>query len=80
MHHDSGGHQNVDSVSAQYKDLTGAFARYQTTFGGALVDTHPYPPTQCPAAAPVTACLTDPQIQAELTAAQGGPAIPRSVP
>jgi PKD repeat protein len=64
--HDSGGHQNVDSVSAQYKDLTGAFARYQTTFGGALVDTHPYPPTQCPAAAPVTACLTDPQIQTEL--------------
>ena len=53
--HDSGGHQNVDSVSAQYADLTGAFARYQTTFGGALVDTDPYPPTQCPAAAPVTA-------------------------
>ena len=64
--HDSGGHQNVDSVSAQYQDLTGAFARYQTTFGGVLVDTDPYPPTECPAAAPVTACLTDPQIQAEL--------------
>jgi PKD repeat protein len=64
--HDSGGHQNVDSVSAQYQDLTGAFARYQTTFGGVLWDTHPYPPTECPAAAPVTACLTDPQIQAEL--------------
>src|SRR6516164_4409442 len=40
--HDSGGHQNVDSVSAQYKDLTGAFARYQTTFGGVLLDTNPY--------------------------------------
>ena len=64
--HDSGGHQNVDSVSAQYNDLTGAFARYQTTFGGALVDTDPYPATECPAAAPVTACLTDAQIQAEL--------------
>jgi hypothetical protein len=64
--HDSGGHQNVDSVSAQYNDLTGAFARYQTTFGGALVDTDPYPPTECPAAAPVTACLTDAQIQTEL--------------
>jgi PKD repeat protein len=64
--HDSGGHQNVDSVSAQYNDLTGAFARYHTTFGGALVDTDPYPPTECPAAAPVTACLTDPQIQTEL--------------
>jgi PKD repeat protein len=64
--HDSGGHQNVDSVSAQYQDLTGAFARYKTTFGGVLLDTDPYPPTQCPAAAPVTACLTDPQIQSEL--------------
>jgi PKD repeat protein len=65
--HDSGGHQNVDSVSGQYNDLTGAFAQYKTTFGGALVDTNPYPPTECPAAAPVTACLTDPQIQTELT-------------
>jgi PKD repeat protein len=64
--HDSGSHQNVDSVSAQYNDLTGAFARYHTTFGGALVDTDPYPPTECPAAAPVSACLTDPQIQTEL--------------
>jgi PKD repeat protein len=64
--HDSGGHQNVDSVSAQYNDLTGAFARYHTTFGGALVDTDPYPPTECPAAAPVSACLTDAQIQTEL--------------
>jgi PKD repeat protein len=64
---DSGGHQNVDSVSAQYNDLTGAFAKYQVTFGGVLLDTDPYPPTECPAAAPVTACLTDPQIQAELT-------------
>ena len=26
--HDSGGDQNADSVSAQYRDLTGAFARY----------------------------------------------------
>jgi PKD repeat protein len=65
--HDSGGHQNVDSVSAQYNDLTGAFARYQTTFGGALVDTDPYPPTECPATPPVSGCLTDPQIQTELT-------------
>ena len=64
--HDSGGHQNVDSVSAQYHDLTGAFSRYQVTFGGALVDTDPYPTTECPAATPVTACLTDPQIQTEL--------------
>jgi PKD repeat protein len=70
--HDSGGHQNVDSTSAQYNDLTGAFAKYQVTFGGALVDTDPYPPTECPTGGlgptgtPVANCLTDPQIQAEL--------------
>jgi hypothetical protein len=71
--HDSGGHQNVDSVSAQYQDLTGAFAQYKTTFGGVLVDTDPYPPTECPVGGlgptgtPVANCLTDPQIQTELT-------------
>ena len=75
--HDSGGNQNADSVSSQYQDLTGAFAENQTTFGGALVDTHPYPPTACPIGptnsfvsppeTAVTACITDPQIQSELT-------------
>jgi PKD domain-containing protein len=64
--HDSGGHQNVDSTSAQYADLTGTFARYKTTFGGVLVVTDPYPATQCPVAAPVVACITDPQLQTEL--------------
>jgi hypothetical protein len=64
--HDSGGHQNVDSVSAQYNDSTGAFSQYKSFFGGALVDTHPYPKSQCPTAAPVKECLTDAQIQAEL--------------
>src|SRR5215472_3029069 len=70
--HDSGGHQNVDSVSAQYNDLTGAFSKYQVTFGGVLLDTDPYPPAQCPTGGTgvtgtVTNCLTDPQIQTELT-------------
>src|SRR5580700_5415208 len=64
--HDSGGHQNVDSVSAQYADLTGAYSRYAVTFGGVLVDKHPYPTTECPVNAPVVACITDPQIQQEL--------------
>jgi PKD repeat protein len=69
--HDSGGHQNVDSVSAQYQDLTGAFAQYRTTFGGVLLDTNPYPRTECPVGrtgvtGKATACLTDPQIQTEL--------------
>ena len=53
-------------MSAQYQDSTGTFARYKTAFGGALADTDPYPASQCPAAKPVKACLTDPQIQAEL--------------
>ena len=64
--HDSGGNQNTDSVSAQYQDLTGAFARYATTFGGVLVDRAPYPASQCPVNAPVSNCLTDMQAQTEL--------------
>ena len=64
--HDSGGNQNTDSVTAQYQDLSGAFARYATTFGGALLDTQPYPAAECPVNSPVTACLTDAQIQTEL--------------
>jgi hypothetical protein len=64
--HDNGGNQNVDSVSTQYNDLTGAFAKYAVTFGGVLVDRDPYPEAQCPVISPVTACLTDPQIQHEI--------------
>ena len=64
--HDSGGNQNSDSVSAQYRDLTGAFSRYDVTFGGGLLDTHPYPASQCPVNAPVTNCFTDIQLQQEV--------------
>jgi PKD repeat protein len=66
LQHDSGGNQNVDSTSTQYGDLTGAFARYQVTYGGAILDTDPYPTSQCPASGAVTNCLTDAQIQAEV--------------
>ncbi|MGB9183183.1 MAG: PKD domain-containing protein [Solirubrobacteraceae bacterium] len=66
LQHDSGGNQNADSTSTQYGDLTGAFARYQVTYGGAILDTNPYPASQCPASGPVTNCLTDAQIQAEV--------------
>jgi PKD repeat protein len=72
--HDNGGNQNVDSVSTQYNDLTGAVSNYAVTFGGALVDTDPYPKSECPVSKPVIECLTDAQIQAELekfTAARG---------
>jgi hypothetical protein len=61
--HDSGGLQNVDSVSTQYNDAAGAFADYESHFGGAIVDTNPYPPNGCTRA---KICLTDKQIRTEL--------------
>jgi hypothetical protein len=71
LQHDSGGRQNVDSVDPQYNDLTGAVANYRVRFGGVLVDTDQYPPTECPtggtgAAGVVASCLTDGQIQQEI--------------
>jgi hypothetical protein len=61
---DSGGMQNTDSVLAQYGDGAGEFANYNSHFGGALIDTKPYPANGCPAA-PI--CLTDQQLRAEIT-------------
>ncbi|HEY4897184.1 MAG TPA: PKD domain-containing protein [Solirubrobacteraceae bacterium] len=60
---DSGGHQNVDSVSTQYNDAAGQFANYESHFGGAHVDTDPYPANGC---AKATICLTDAQLQTEI--------------
>ncbi len=62
--HDSGGAQNVDSVSTQYNDAAGAFANYESHFAGAILDTDPYPANGC-SRAPI--CLTDAQLQAELS-------------
>jgi PKD repeat protein len=61
--HDSGGHENVDSVSTQYNDAAGQLASYDSQFGGDLLDTHPYPKNGCKRAAK---CLTDEQIRIEL--------------
>jgi len=61
--HDSGGHENVDSVAAQYNG-NGAFAAYDAHFGGAILDTNPYPANGC-AEAPI--CLSDSQIRSELS-------------
>jgi hypothetical protein len=66
LQHDSGGNQNVDSIAVQYNDLTGASSQYAVTFGGVLLDTDPYPASQCPVHGPVIECLTDHQIQQEL--------------
>ncbi len=62
--HDSGGHENVDSVAAQYND-TSAYAAYDSHFGGAILDTDPYPANGC---AETAICLSDAQIRAELSA------------
>jgi hypothetical protein len=62
--HDSGGQQNVDSVAIQYSDSAGKAANYDSHFAGAIIDTNPYPANGCKKA-PI--CLTDAQIQAELS-------------
>jgi hypothetical protein len=61
--HDSGGVQNVDSVATQYNDAEGQAAQYNSTFGGQIVDTNPYPANGCTRA---PKCLTDAQIRTEL--------------
>jgi len=74
--HDGGGTANVDSVSAQYNDAAGEFASYSSHFGGALVDTDPYPANGCKRAA---ICLTDAQLQAELKAYTAAHGLPRDL-
>jgi IPT/TIG domain len=63
--HDSGGLLNSDSVLAQYGQEGGAQAEYDVHFGGALIDSDPYPVNGC-SAAPI--CLTDAQLRAEIVA------------
>lgn len=63
LEHDSGDHQNVDSVASQYNNAAGEFAEYNSRFGGELLDTHSYPANGCTRA---PTCLTDRQIKEEL--------------
>ena len=58
----SGSPSNVYSVPTQYYDNNGAI-RYKSTFGGAYIDTDPFPPSGCGQA---SICLTDAQLQAEI--------------
>jgi hypothetical protein len=62
--HDSGGDQNVDSVATQYTNGSGEAVAYDSHFAGAILDTDPYPANGCKKAA---ICLTDAQLQAELS-------------
>jgi hypothetical protein len=71
---DSGKSTNVYASDAQYFDTTGTIA-YSSTFGGAVVDTSPFPASAC--ADPYTSvCLDESQLQAEIdrvATAQGWP-------
>jgi hypothetical protein len=71
--HDSGGLSNIDSVLVQYGDGAGEFANYNSHFGGALIDTDPYPASGC-AQAPI--CLTDVQLRSEITSYVEAHALP----
>jgi hypothetical protein len=77
---DSGNTDNVYGVLAQYGDTTGVGALYHQTFGSAQVidDTQAYPPesSSCSLATGLTACVTDAQIQAEITRVIGAGGLP----
>lgn len=70
--HDSGLASNVFGVDAQFTDGTG-HAAYKSTFGGALTDSAAYPTSECTAPTefdsgpPYTHCLTDAQLQSQLS-------------
>ena len=61
--HDSGNLLNTESILTQYGDEEGGFANYNSHFGGAQIDTDPYPANGCKAAA---ICLTREQVEAEV--------------
>ena len=71
--HDSGGLLNTDSVLTQYGDEFGHTASYNSHFGGAYVDTDPYPANGCSAA---PRCLDSAQIRAELVSFVQAHALP----
>jgi len=60
---------NVYSLSGQYTDATGP-AAYESTYGGAVVDTDPLPPNGCTEPALTgpgwTVCVTDSQLETEI--------------
>ena len=60
---------NVYGLSGQYTDSTGP-AAYQSTYGGAVLDTDPLPPNGCAEPSTTgpgwTVCLTDDQLETEI--------------
>jgi hypothetical protein len=65
--HDSGGTDNVYSVTTQYDDAGHVHIQYQSTFGGAYVDRDPLPANTCSDNID-TYCLTDVQLEREIQA------------
>jgi len=65
--HDSGGLSNTDSILTQYG------ANYSSHFAGGFIDTDPYPPNGCNAAAK---CLDSAQVRAELVSFVQSRALP----
>lgn len=64
---DSGRTSNVYYSDTQYTDA-GGNAAYSSSFGGAYVDTNPFPASGCSdSVSETTVCLTDAQLQAEVT-------------
>ncbi len=73
----SGQATNSESILMQYNDSAGHVAAYQSSLAvPALVDNHPLPPSGC-SAAPI--CITDAQIQAELSAFMSAQGLPRDL-
>ncbi len=66
----SGTTSNVFSVLDEYYMLTNGtrtYLSYQLSSAPAIIDTDPFPPSHCQPVAPTTRCVTDAQLQAELT-------------
>jgi hypothetical protein len=60
----SGDANNTYSVTAQYGETSGPIA-YQSSFGGFVLDTDPFPANGCTDGS-LSVCLTDAQLQAEI--------------
>jgi hypothetical protein len=71
---DSGLTTNVYAIDNQYFDASGNIT-YSSTFGGSVLDTHPYPANGC-ADFGLSTCLSDAQLRAEIASvidAEGWP-------
>jgi hypothetical protein len=60
--HDNNMSSNVYAVDTQYSSI-----QYNSTFGGSVVDTNPYPANGCPLYNGLSKCLIDTQLQAEIS-------------